>query len=181
MKNLLIICFLVLASCKTPQSINSTMVLKEAVIQQSDNCPENGTCLLELIPNKSLTFKKDEFGNVYPVIVDGTKTLFKYSFTKKPISETEDSNYTEIVYAELDLTKDLQLQNESLSNIKMHYGRLCFCKGESGYFPVERGVFNLTKMGADVVKLDINFIIKKVPQIVSDIHETVSLKSTTSN
>lgn len=181
MKNILIICALILTSCKTSQSLNSSIVLKEAIIQQSENCPKNGTCLLELIPNKSITFKTDEFGSLYPVIIDGTKTLFKYSFTKNPISGTQDSNYTEIVYAELDLNKDLQLQNETLKNIKMHYARLCFCKGESGYFPIERGVFNLTKLGDDSVKIDVNFIIKKVPQIVSNIHETVSLKSTTSN
>ncbi|MFD1293122.1 hypothetical protein ACFQ5N_04665 [Lutibacter holmesii] len=180
MKNLVIICFLVLVSCKTSQPTNSVLV-NDVVMQQSENCPKSGTCLLELIPNKSLNFKTDEFGNVYPVIDDGTKTLFKYSFTKNPISDTEDSNYTEIVYAELDLTKDLQLQNETLKEIKMHYGRLCFCKGESGYFPVSKGVFNLTKTAPNLVKIDVNFIIKKVPQIVSEIHETVSLKSTTSN
>ncbi|SNR37829.1 hypothetical protein SAMN06265371_10298 [Lutibacter agarilyticus] len=181
MKNLLIICVVVLVSCKTSKPVNSVITASETIFVQSENCPENGNCVLELIPNKTITFKKDEFGNLYPVISEGSKTLFKYTFTKNPISETEDSNYTEIVYAELNLNEDLKLQNEALKNIKMHYGRLCFCKGESGYFPIERGVFNLTKMEGDLVKIDVDFIMKKIPQLVSEIHETVSLKSNTTN
>jgi hypothetical protein len=178
MKNILIICVLVLVSCKTSKSVISA---SETVLVQSENCPENGNCVLELIPNKTIVFKKDEFGNLYPVISEGTKTLFKYTFTKKPISETEDSNYTEIVYAELDLNNNFNLQNETLKNIKMHYGRLCFCKGESGYFSVEKGVFNLTKMEGDLVKIDVDFVVKKIPQLISEIHETVSLKSNQTN
>lgn len=181
MKNLLIICVLVLASCKTSKPTNSDMAVNNIIFVQSENCPENGKCVLELIPNKSIVFKNDEFGNLYPVISEGTKTIFKYTYTKNPVSEVEDSNYTEIVYAELDLTNNIQLQNETLNNIKLHYGRLCFCKGESGYFPITRGVFNLTKTATDSVKIDVDFIIKKVPQIVKEIHETVSLKSNTTN
>lgn len=181
MKKLLIICVVVLVSCKTSKAVESVIPASETILVQSENCPENGSCVLELIPNKSIAFKKDEFGNLYPVISEGTKTLFKYTFTKNPISETEDSNYTEIVYAELDLNKDAQFQNETLKDIKMHYGRLCFCKGESGYFPINRGIFNLTKMEGDLVKIDVDFVMKKIPQLVSQIHETVSLKSNTTN
>lgn len=181
MKNLLIICVLVLASCKTSKQANTTTTVNETVFTQSENCPENGTCVLELIPNKTLTFKKDEFGSLYPVITEGTKTIFKYTYTKNPIPDTEDSNYTEIVYAEIDVNNNIQLQNETLKNIKLHYGRLCFCKGESGYFPITRGVFNLSKTAEDVIKFDVDFIVKKVPQIISEIHETVSLKSTATN
>lgn len=181
MKYFLIICTLFLASCKTIKTKNSVIKSNETVFTQSENCPENGTCLVELIPNKTIEFKKDEFGNLYPVISEGTKTVFKYTYTKNPISEIEDSDYTEIVYAEVDLNNNVQLQNETLKSIKLHYGRLCFCKGESGYFPITRGVFNLSKIDENTLKIDVDFIVKKVPQIISEIHETVSLKSTTSN
>ena len=181
MKNLLIICVLLLVSCKTSKPQNSVKVANEIILVQSENCPENGSCVLELIPKKTITFKNDEFGNLYPIITEGTKTLFKYTFTKNPISDTEDSNYTEIVYAELDLNKDAQFQNETLKDIKMHYGRLCFCKGESGYFPINKGVFNLTKMEGSLLKIDVDFVMKKIPQLVSKIHETVSLKSNATN
>lgn len=181
MKYFLIIVVFVAMSCKTSKPVNLAIVSSEAVFVQSENCPENGTCLLELIPNKTIDFKKDEFGNLYPVISDGINTIFKYTFTKNPIQDIEDSNYTEIVYAEISVNNTINLQDEALKNIKMHYGRLCFCKGESGYFPVTRGVFNLSKTGDNSVKIDVDFMVKKVSQIISEIHETVSLKSTTSN
>lgn len=182
MKNIVIICLLFLWSCKTTQPSNAAIEKVEPTFSQTENCPENGTCTIEFIPNKNIEFKSDEFGNLYPVINEGSKTIFKYTFTKNPISETEDSNYTEILYAELDANvSSISLIDSQLQNIKLHYGRLCFCKGENGYFPVSKGVFNLVKNNKNTVKIDIDFSVKKIPQITSEIHEMVSLKSNATN
>ena len=82
MKNLLPLLFLIIVSCK------SAFVVNEAILVNTLNCPENGTCIIELLPNKSLEFKQDEFGNSYPVISEGNKTIFKYTYSKNPIPKT---------------------------------------------------------------------------------------------
>ena len=176
MKNIFIISLLFLLSCKTNQSVSSTIKGSKAVFEQTENCPENGTCTIELIPNKSIEFKTDEFGSLYPVIEGGTKTILKYTFTKKTIPNTEDSNYTEIIYAELDKNiSSISLIDQELKTINLHFARLCFCKGESGYFPIKKGTFNLVKNSDNTLKIDINFNVKKIPQIISEIHEIITL------
>ena len=100
MKNIIVLNLLLLISCKSTQQVNSQVPNNETTITKIENCPENGTCTIELIPNKKLDFKTDEFGNLYPTINNGEKTILKYTFTKNPIENTVDSNYSEIVYAE---------------------------------------------------------------------------------
>jgi len=176
MKNLLPLLFLIIVSCK------SAFVANEAILVNTLNCPENGTCTIELLPNKSLEFKQDEFGNSYPVISEGNKTIFKYIYTKNPIPNTQDSNYTELVFAELDSTILAKtLTNEALQDIKLHFGRLCYCKGETGYYPIKNGEFKITKSNKKAFKIDFNFKIDEVPQIISAINETVCAKSSKTN
>jgi len=177
MKNIIPFVFILFASCKP---LNFT--LNETVFTKTVNCPDNGECSIELIPNKSLEFKMDEFSNSYPIISEGEKTILKYTYTKNPIQNTQDSNYTEIVYAELDKTvTEISLANNELQDIKLHFGRLCYCKGETGYYPIKNGSFKIEKSSKHTVKIDIEFNIKEVPQIISKISEIVSLKSNATN
>lgn len=81
MKKLLPLLLLILVSCKTTKNATSHFVVSEAILINAINCPENGTCTIELLPNSSLEFKKDEFGNTYPVITEGNKIIFKYIYT----------------------------------------------------------------------------------------------------
>jgi len=182
MKKLIIIGLLFLISCKTAEKATSQVNMNKPVSIQTENCPENGTCTIELLPDKTIDFKTDEFDNLYPVISEGNKTVLKYTFSKKPIENVADSNYTELIYAELpNQISELNFENTALQTIKLHYGRLCFCKGESGYFPINNGVFKLSKVDENSIKIDLNFSVKKIPQIISEIHETVSLKSNATN
>jgi hypothetical protein len=176
MKNLLPLLFLIIVSCK------STFVVNEVILVNTLNCPENGDCTIELLPNKSLEFKKDEFGNSYPVISEGNKTIFKYIYTRKPIPNTQDGNYSEIVFAELDsVISPITFTNKTLKDAKLHFGRLCYCKGETGYYPIKKGEFTITKSTKNSFKIDFNFKIDEVPQIISAINETVSIKSSKTN
>jgi hypothetical protein len=178
MKNLLPLLILVLISCKSTKNATSDFVVNEAILVNTLNCPENGDCTIELLPNTSLEFEQDEFGNLYPVISEGDKTIFKFIYTKNPIPNTQDSNYTEIILAELDATvSEKTLTDEALQNIKLHFGRLCYCKGETGYYPIKKGEFKISKASEKSFKIDFHFKIKEVPQIVSKINETVSVKS----
>lgn len=169
-----------LASCKT--SKNTVIELSQHMFLTTENCPKNGECSIEFIPNKTIEFKKDEFGIAYPVISEGNKSIFKFTYNKKPLINTQDSNYTEIVYAELDNPiNEISLIGNELETIKLYFGRLCYCKGETGYFPIKKGSFNIKKSNNNSLKVDIEFTIKEVPQIISKIIETVSLKSNATN
>lgn len=178
MKKLLPLLVLIIVSCKSTKNTTSTFVVNEAFLINTVNCPENGICTIELLPNTSLEFKTDEFGNTYPVIAEGNKTIFKYIYTRNPVPNTQDSNYSELVFAEFDSTiSEIELTDEALQNIKLHFGRLCFCKGETGYYPIKNGKFIISKSSEKSFKIDFNFKIKEVPQIISEINETVGVKS----
>jgi hypothetical protein len=180
MKQLLIIGMLVFFSCKATK--NTGVEIKEPLVSSTVNCPENGECTIAFIPNKAIEFKKDEFGIGYPVISEGTKTIFKFTYKKKPISNTQDSNYTEIVYAELSNTiTETHIEDSELETIKLYFGRLCYCKGETGYYPIKTGKFKLQQVANNVLKIAVEFRIKEVPQIISKISELVSIKSTATN
>lgn len=176
MKKLMFLLFIFFISCKSP------FMVSEPIFKNSNSCPENGNCTIELIPNKSISFKKDKFGIAYPEIIEGGKTILKYTYKKNPANNTEDSNYTELIYAEFDKEiTEIELINEQLQNIKLYFGRLCYCKGETGYFPIKNGKLKLTKPSKNTVEINFDFKIKEVPQIVSKINETFLLKSTQSN
>jgi hypothetical protein len=176
MKNIWVIIFALFLSCKPCQSLKLTV--NEAVLVKTINCPENGDCTIELIPNKTITFKKDNTDVLYPEITEGEKTLLKYTFKRKAIPNIQDSDYTEIIYAELNETlSEITMTDAAMKNIKLHFGRLCYCKGENGYFPIEKGEFEISKIEKNTIKIDLNFIIKEVPQIITAINESISLKS----
>ena len=175
MKKIIFLITVFFASCGACKSL--TLNIQEAFFIKTQQCPENVFCSLELIPNKSIEFKTDEFGNNYPVITEGEKTILKYSYIKNPLENTQDSNYTELIYAELDQTiKEISLTNENLQKVKLYFGRLCYCKGETGYYEIKEGTFNLSKITEDSLNITIEFNITEVPKIISKIDETISLK-----
>ena len=180
MKNLLLLIIVLFSSCKSKQHLN--FELNEPIFAETMNCPPNGTCTIELIPNKLLEFKQDEFGNSYPLISEGEKNILKFTYKKNTDKNIQDSNYTEIVYAELDQTiTDISLCSKELQTVKLYFGRLCYCKGETGYYPITNGDFSIKKSGKDALEINLEFKINEVPQIISKISEIVSLKSNATN
>ena len=176
MKVFFTLLIVLVVSCKPTQSAN--FILNEAHYNKSMNCPDNGECSIELIPNKSLEFKKDKFGNTYPVITEGEKTILKYTYKKNTVKNLQDGNYTEIIYAELDKNiQEISLKDNELQSKKIYFGRLCFCKGETGYYAINKGEFKISKTSKDTIKIDFEFTISEVPQIISKISESISLKS----
>jgi len=176
MKTFLSLIILLFASCNANK--NLSFVVKNPIQVNAKNCAQNGKCELKLTPNKSLVFKKDKFGNLYPEITDGENTLLTYTFNRNPIKNTQDSNYTEIIYATLPKNiKEISLTDSELKQVNLHFARLCFCKGETGYYPIENGTFKLTKTDKDSIKIACEFKVKNIPQVVSSFEENISIKS----
>ncbi|WP_026754495.1 hypothetical protein [Sediminibacter sp. Hel_I_10] len=133
------IILLIVTSCSTHQ--------KSLENQKSPApCPENGICTFDVIKDKAYEIKKDEFGNSYLDIFDGKKIVLKFKYKRNEISETADSNYEEVIYAQLDQEEiELVLNNEELKNVNLSFGRLCFCKGQTGYYSIDRGSLSVKK------------------------------------
>ncbi len=165
---LLLLFMLVNCATKQPVLSNSSEFYLEEI-----NCPEGGDCVFEVKKNATLLIKQDEFGKYYPEITKGNKLVIKYQFTRDKIENTQDGDYTEYVYLEIDPNeKQIILQDKDLQNVKMLFGRICYCKGSSGYFPVTSGKLFLFN---NKNKLDIKttFEVEKIPQIINKINETI--------
>jgi len=176
-KLVLVLLVFIVPGCKST-SINKVLdTLDETYTTEISNCITNATCSIEIIPNSSLLIKQDEFQNSYVEIKKGSNTLVKYQLKKNEIPNTADSNYSEILYIEIDnYNKSLVLKNEELQQVKMIYGRLCYCKGASGYFKVKKGNLELI-LKKNQLTLNTNFTVENIPQIITQVREKITLQN----
>ena len=134
-----ILLLITLTCCKPTAFCN----LKNNFNVVNSECPTDGDCTMELLPNKNLTFITDKYGMKYPKITEGNKTVLIYTYNRIYKEKRPDGYYSEKVYAELEPnTTELNLKNEELKQVKLHFARLCFCKGETGYYAINQGEFN---------------------------------------
>lgn len=142
----------------------------------TSTCPENGTCTFEVLKDKVLIVQKDDFGNLYPEILDGEGIVLKFEFKRNQIPDIVDGNYSELLYMQLDSTQpDLKLESRDLQNVKLLFGRLCFCRGQTGYYKINNGVLSVTKLESNTYKLHLDFKCEEVPQIIDILDETFQL------
>lgn len=159
-----------LISCATkqPKLTNSSEFYLDNI-----NCPEGGDCIFEIKKNAALLVKQDDFGKFYPTITKGEKLVIKYQFTRDKIENVQDGDYTEYVYFEIDPNeKQIILQDKNLQNVKMLFGRICYCKDSFGYFPVTSGKLFLFNNG-EKIDIKCTFEVQKIPQIITNIHENI--------
>ncbi len=142
----------------------------------TQSCPDDGICSLQVMQQSSLLIKTNDTGKYHPVIEKGKNLVIKYVYKRNPVENTADSNYSEILYFELpDKKLNLNLQDEDLRQVKLLYGRLCFCRGTSGYFPVNKGKLITGKAGKEHLKIFLDFSVEKIPQIIKQIDDTIDL------
>lgn len=154
-------------TCNANKSVVSD--IKEETI--TTDCPENGTCSFDVLLNSILVIKEDGIGALYPEIKAGNKTVLKFEYKRHSKPNTVDGDYSEIIYAEIEAgTEHLQLENKSLSKAKLLYGRLCFCRGESGYALIEDGNLIIEKI-KDQRVFKLAFKCKELPQIIESVTE----------
>ncbi len=176
MRIIIPIIFLLFITCKSQQTNSDKLLSEKKTITLFENCPDNGNCSIEIFPNTELEVNQDAFGNLYPIINKGDKLIVKYLYKKIPIKNTTDSDYSEIIYLELNNDKiNLNLQNEKLQEVKMLFGRICFCKGATGYYKVSNGNLQV-KMNREELIINLQFEVQKIPQIIHTINELIILK-----
>jgi hypothetical protein len=159
---------LALFSCASKKIVPKT----ELPVVKASTCFENGNCTAEIFKNTELLIRKDETGQLYVEIIPGVKNVFKYSYTRKKLEGIADSGYQEIVLFEfLSGEINLHLQDKNLQEANLVFGRFCYCKGESGYFRINRGNLKLVSYDKNVT-VDLKFQ-AEVPQIIHELKETI--------
>ncbi len=138
-------------------------------------CPKNGMCTFEVI--KKQTFRiASKFGDTYPEFSNSTKTLLKFEYVRNPIPDVQDSSYRELIYVEIDNDiETLELEDIDLTKAKVSFGRLCFCRGQTGYYPVKEGKLLISKIDNGMYRFVLDFKVNEVPQVVTRIEEQFSL------
>ncbi len=163
-------------NCKSKQLDQQHTLRSEKTIYKLEHCNENAQCSIEITPNTNLILKQDELQNSYIDFEKGDKVIVKYEFKRNELPNTADGHHIELIYFEMDKnTEQLFLTNEELQSIKMVYGRLCYCKGTSGYFKVTNGNLKLIHKN-DEMTIELDFKVGKIPQLLSGINETIKLK-----
>jgi len=166
-----------LLNCK---SNKSAIVVNKLTTKQTinlENCTIDAQCTIEIVQNSGLLIKQDDQQNSYIEFGEGAKTIVKYEFKRNEPPNTADAHYSELIYFEIDNNNEqLFLTNDALQSVKMVYGRFCYCKdGTSGYFKVTEGKLKLSKTD-NQLSIDLNFKVGKIPQLLTEIKETVTLK-----
>lgn len=172
MKILYLFILLALANCNCQKNATSKELAK--TILNNEACPESGICTIELLKNKSLNVKNDEFGKIYYNLEENdTKNVVRYTFEKDKDSTLQDSGYREEIIFEINTNlNELTLSGKKLQETKMLFGRFCYCKGATGYYKIENGTL-LLKKEKENISLDLDFKITEVPQIVTKINRII--------
>lgn len=140
----------------------------------ANTCAENGNCTVEIFKNSEILARKDETGQLYVEIIPGAKNVLKYSYNRKSMEGIADSGYQEIILLEFESGEiNLHLQNKNLLEANLIFGRLCYCKGESGYFRLTEGDLKLVADNKEI-KVVLKFQ-AEVPQIIHELKETIKL------
>ena len=159
-------------SCNANKTINSEITAKP----NDSLCPKDGVCSFEIVKNKSFEIKKDEFKSTYLDLKDSDKIILKFEYTRNLITDTQDSSYIEQVFIEIDKNpEDIDLKDLSLENVKASFARLCFCRGQTGYYSIKSGDLSIKKLKDELFVFKLNFKINEVPQVIYSIEERLSL------
>ncbi|NJM79542.1 MAG: hypothetical protein HC854_07910 [Flavobacterium sp.] len=169
--------FILLLYCKSAKNkVDRENKMEEEIeiTTKNNSCPQDGTCTIEILKNKSLAIKKDEFNQIYfQEIVNNKTSIIKFQYQRDNEKGYADGNYREEIIFEINNTEtSLNLSDNALQTTKMLFGRHCFCKGQAGYFNITKGNLSLTKENEEY-KLTLDFLITEVPQIIKTISTSV--------
>lgn len=107
--------------------------------------------------NSILTIKDDTIGEIYPVIESGKNIVIDFKYEKKAPEGIADGDYSETLHFEIPKnTTVLNLNDASLNDVKLLFGKHCFCRGEAGYYKVKKGNMKIVKTDNEIF-FDITF------------------------
>ncbi len=167
----ILIVSLVFFSCNAKQKL----LIEDKGENSTDKCPEDGICTFEILKNKTFEVKKDNLGNLYPEIFDGDNIILIFEYKRNEIPNTLDGNYSELIYVELNPNNlIIDLEDSKLQDAKLLFARLCFCRGQTGYYKVKSGKLSISRE-KDKYQFNLEFKVNEVPQVITSISESFSL------
>ncbi|UYW01173.1 hypothetical protein K5I29_12040 [Flavobacterium agricola] len=154
-----VFCILLFAtSCDTVKTFLDTKEGLDYKTKIKSDCPSDGTCELMVFKNSSLQIQSDGLGqSFYDMVFDSEKTVIMYEYKRNNENNFQDGDLTErIVFEVRNNVTEFVVEDLELSNLVMFYERHCFCKGETGLFPINKGKLYVNNVGnALEIKIDI--------------------------
>lgn len=158
---------MILFSCKS--SKNSEDKINQDLKTMSSVCSEVGNCSFIVHRNSSLNILEDTIGQIYPVIEKGENIVMKFTYEVKGPEGTMDGDYSETVHFEITETMNkLNLKDLELAQVKLLFGKHCFCRGEAGYYKVREGDISIENKN-DILQLKLSLVINEVTHKVETI------------
>lgn len=169
MKKLFLLPLLVCFSCNCTK-VTTSASLEPVQSKIETACPEDGTCTLELLKNKQIVVVKDGIGTMSYELQDSpTTSVIYYQYKRNTDPNLQDANHREEIVFEIEnASSTLDLTNSGLQQVKMLYGRHCFCRGQAGYFRVVEGALHLDNSNG-ALSFVLDYKIKEVPQTLSQL------------
>lgn len=131
---------LFLASCSsTPKGTSVTNWLGKNVTLISA-IPENGTATAERKPSTKISLEATS--ELYPVMMfDENKTVitFEYNRNSSNLPQADDFYREELMMEIPSSAFKKTYKNEQLQDVKLIFGKHCYCKGEAGYYKISEG------------------------------------------
>lgn len=172
MKAVILSLSILISSCNCMKDSNENSDLKEAKTILTSNCPEDGVCRLEIYKNKTIQLKKDGIGKLYYNLIDSeSKSVVYFEYSRNVPKDLQDASYREEIVFEIDNNSTSQnLLNTDLKNVKMLFGKHCFCRSEAGYYNVNNGNLNYNYINNEL-KFNLTF---KIPEVSSQVITSIS-------
>ena len=141
------------------------------------SCPEDGKCSAILKPNTTFSLAEDSIDALYPVWDEKSSEyasfVFKYERDKNP--NYADNEYREEIFFTFNPERDYKLKDSNLQQVKLTYGRICFCRGATGYVPVTQGQLEIRKIDSENYRIALQFKNEAYPQLIQSIEDTLYL------
>ncbi|MFT4802125.1 MAG: hypothetical protein ACI93N_001901 [Flavobacteriaceae bacterium] len=130
---------------------------KEVIVLAGGIDEKEGDVSVNVSINSTLNLKDDTIGAIYPVIESGDNLVIVFKYEEKAPEGIADGNYSETLHFEIpNNTTILNLADDELNNVKLLFGKHCFCKGDAGYYKVKKGKMKIVKTESDIY-FDISF------------------------
>ena len=164
---------LCLSFCSSKKDSQSKTTI-DTILSISSNCPAYGKCSVELLKNKSLDIKTDDIGSTYYEIIDNpTTSVIQYQYNKNVPRDLQDGQLMEQIIFQIDNnSKSATFKDLELQKTKMLFVRLCFCRGQTGYYKVVNGSLNINKSD-ETYTIDLKFKMEQVPQLYTTVNVSV--------
>ena len=168
MKRLLLFVLLILLFACDAKKQGATNI--NSTIAQLSSCPKQGNCSVKIFCNSAMDIKSDENNENlhYELKTDNRKSIIVYSYVLTVPKGVMDGGLREEVVVEIENDANSGEIDFSIQNSKALFGRFCYCKGYTGYYPIKKGILKTTKKD-NVRRFDFNFEIAEVPQVLKEI------------